>query len=379
MSTFAVPKTPFSVLRMYGAYERGRSDIMLDATMLGDLMLQRPEKRLGSPATVLAFASSKGGGGKTRGVLELANWLALRGYAVLAIEVEYNISLTYLLTGRGGRGQQRIENNTTTWALFTQPQLTPGIDPFKVYLRKAVAEQIPSLSKHGVQTLIRDRDWHPTTLHFIPGSVSLAEMDKSFIMATVADYAVNFHQDVQLAKAIETLRHRYDFIILDTPPMIGLVQRNAIGASDEIVIVGTFDTDSINDIDMIDQFILTVKDGARQLGRRPPHVLGVVLNKMRANERDRRMLSRYTDRHPEESDDGEPTGRIEEAWLRYPCLGTIGFDVEGVIDEASDHRRSMHIWAPTGPIGRDLATVCSTIEQLLVRVPAHADNAGTAR
>jgi hypothetical protein len=282
------------------------------------------------------------------------------------------MTLLHTIAGKRSRpGEETIDKSMTTWRLFTQPELAEGIDPFKIDYQQAVAGQIPSLNKPVVEAMLQERRWRPQVMHFIPGTQSLEALDEKFILATASSYTADFQQDVQLARAIDLLRSHYDYIILDTPPTIGLVQRNALASADEIVIIGTFATDSIEDIYRIDFFIAGIRRGVQRLGRTPPHVLGVLWNQMDNDERDRKLLRAYTEQHPAEDEYGEPTGYTEEPLVRHPSLGTVSFDHK-TLKAANDKRRSIHIWAPTSDIGRDLYVFVETIDRVLSAVPAPA-------
>lgn len=343
-------------------------DIVRSIINGGTKSVYRPQKMLENRnARVLTLASCKGGTGKSTLAEILASGLALLGYSVLLIEVEYNMRLMHTLTGRRQRGRALpISDETTACQLFTHPEMALGVKPIEVHYAEQVANAIPYLGKDRVDRLVAVRDWsHPATLHFIPGSTSLRGMDNKFFMATASDFAADFHQDVQFAKAVDALRPHYDFIINDTPPVTGLVQRNALAASDEIIIVGNFDTDAIEDIDRIDDFILDVAAGLKGLHREPPRVMGVVYNQFGNTDRDLKLYRAYTEPHPEEDEQGKPTGRTEPTWVDYPSLGTITFDRDTIL-AANDMRKSLHIQAPTSTIGNDAWQFVKLVEQALL-------------
>jgi cellulose biosynthesis protein BcsQ len=322
------------------------------------------------PAYVIACASCKGGTGKSMTAEALGSGLALKGYAVLVIEAEYNMTLLHTIAGKRSRpGEQQLDDATTTWLLFTRPEQATGMDPYKIDYPLAVASQIPSLNKPMVDAMLKERKWHPQVMHFIPGTQSLEALDEKYILTSASSFAADFRQEVQLARAVDALRPFYDYIIIDTPPTIGLVQRNALAAADEIVIIGTFATDSVEDILRIDFFIDGIRQGVRRLGRRPPHVLGVLWNQMWNTDRDRRLYKAYTEKHPGEDEDGHPTGDWEEPLVRWSSLGTIPFDHDTLVT-ANDRRRSIHIWAPTSGIGRALYTFVEAVDKVLTAVPA---------
>jgi hypothetical protein len=103
---------------------------------------------------------------------------------------------------------------------------------------------------------------------------------------------------------------------------------------------------------MGDNFILDVSAGVKGLHRDPPRVMGVIFNQFGATDRDWKLYRAYTEQHPEEDEQGKPTGRTEDPWVEYPSLGTIAFDRDTIL-AANDMRKSLHIQAPTSTIGQD--------------------------
>lgn len=340
--------------------------------------MNRPRKILVQTcAHVLTLASCKGGTGKSFLAETLASGLALLGYAILLVEVEYNMRLLHTLTGKKQRGRvQPMSDETTTFQLFTHPEMALGLKPIEVRYAEQVATAIPYLGKEHVDRLVHQRKWkNPATLHFIPGSTSLRGMDNRFFMATASSFAANFHQDLQLAMAIDNLRPHYDFIVLDTPPVTGLVQRNALAASDEIIVIGNFDTDAIEDLDRIEDFILDVSAGMKGLHREPPHVMGIVYNQFGDTGRDWKLYRAYTELHPKVDEHENLTGQTEEPWVDLPNLGRIAFDRDTIL-AANDMRKSLHIQAPTSRIGEDAWRFVQVVEKAAL---AGADMAGQIR
>src|SRR5262249_11136583 len=106
--------------------------------------LPPPQRRLDGHARVLALASVKGGTGKSTAAEQLAAGLALHGFAVLVVEVEYNTRLTHTLTGirAGGGVGDPFDVNSTTWYLLTHPERAAGLEPVQIDLAD-LAGRIP--------------------------------------------------------------------------------------------------------------------------------------------------------------------------------------------------------------------------------------------
>ena len=136
--------------------------------------------------TIISIANQKGGVGKTTTALNLSYGLALKGHKTLLIDLDPQGSAS---SGLG------VSNKKGIYTALT------GQKPLK--------------------TLI-----HPTTqaqLHLAPANQDLAGAEME-LMRT-AD-RVFF-----LKKALEAVQSHYRFILIDTPPSLGLLSLNALSAS----------------------------------------------------------------------------------------------------------------------------------------------------
>ena len=146
--------------------------------------------RLG--ATVLAVANLKGGVGKTTTAVNLAAALSIR-HRVLLVDLDSQASAT-LSFG------------------FTKKQQSPSI--LDVMLNYA------PLGRATLPT-------HIPNLSVVPASVDLAKFD--------AYVANSRHHIYLLQRILESVRHLYDFIILDCPPSLSLITLNAFIAADAYI------------------------------------------------------------------------------------------------------------------------------------------------
>jgi chromosome partitioning protein len=83
-----------------------------------------------------------------------------------------------------------------------------------------------------------------------PASPALASAD-ALITTTGKEY--------RLREALEPLKKSYDYIILDTPPALGILTVNALTACNSVVIPAQADTFSLQGIGQLSQTIQTVK------------------------------------------------------------------------------------------------------------------------
>ena len=155
----------------------------------------RIEPKLPSAAhTTTAVVSAKGGVGKTTTTVNLAAALAARGHTVLVVDLDCQASASLSL------GLQRH-------------QLAPS--SADVLLRSEPAGQAVRPTRHA-------------GLWVLPASADLVSVE--------GDLANQRTKDRVLARALEPMRERFDHILIDTPPGMGLLTRNALVASDQYLV-----------------------------------------------------------------------------------------------------------------------------------------------
>jgi chromosome partitioning protein len=154
-----------------------------------------PDSQLCPRGRVLAIANQKGGVGKTTTVINLATSLALDGHRVLAVDVDPQGNLT---SGLGLRGQ-RAGGGTVYEALLTDV-------PAEVCL---LPTQVDNLT-----LLPADRNLTGAEIELVP-------------------IAAREHR---LRRLLEPLRARFDLILIDCPPSLGLLTLNALVAADAVLI-----------------------------------------------------------------------------------------------------------------------------------------------
>ena len=143
-------------------------------------------------ARTVVFVNQKGGVGKTTTALNLGAYLAQAGQRVLLIDFDPQANLTSGVGGKAGsRGVYEVLSGDLT------------------------------LNDVIVGTKVAGLDLAPSSIDLSGATVEL--VDK----ADRNDY---------LKKALEPVRTRYDFILIDCPPSLGILTLNGLNAADEVLV-----------------------------------------------------------------------------------------------------------------------------------------------
>jgi len=140
-------------------------------------------------ARVTVISNQKGGVGKTTTAHALAAGLTYRGYKVLAVDTDPQGNLSY----------------------------TVGADDQKSGIYEVLKEQAELLE------VIQQTD----QTDIIPSTLLLASADLEFT-DTGREYLLN--------EALTPVKDKYDYIIIDTPPTLGIITINALTAADDVII-----------------------------------------------------------------------------------------------------------------------------------------------
>ncbi|ODZ41535.1 cobalamin biosynthesis protein CobQ [Vibrio parahaemolyticus] len=147
---------------------------------------------------VWSVANQKGGVGKTTSTVTLAGLLSQKGHRVLMVDTDPHASLTTYLG---------YDSDTVSSSLFDLFQL-------KTFTRDTVKPLILETELEGME--------------IIPAHMSLATLDR--VMGNRSGMGLI------LKRALQAVSQDYDYVLIDCPPILGVMMVNALAASDRILI-----------------------------------------------------------------------------------------------------------------------------------------------
>ncbi len=147
---------------------------------------------------VWAVANQKGGVGKTTTVVTLAGLLADVGYKVLLVDLDPHGSLTSYFR------YDPDELEHSVYDLFEQ---------LKVDEKRTKSLIVPS-SQAGIDLM--------------PASTALATLERRAVGKE--------GMGLQVAKALATQKQSYDFVLIDSPPVLGVLMVNALAACSHLLV-----------------------------------------------------------------------------------------------------------------------------------------------
>ena len=193
---------------------------------------------------VISVSNIKGGVGKSSTAATLGAGLADKGYKVLLIDSDPQTNLTMCFL------PEQADDAPSLYHVYAEGK---NIDEVKVGLRKG--------------------------LNLVIGDFALCNADMQFLKAGRLKL---------LEKALKNQKEKYDFVIIDTPPNLGVLSLNAFIASDYIIVPMAVDSFSLKGVRLLKQALDDVTD---EIGR-VISVAGILLTKYNGRTNVSKLLER---------------------------------------------------------------------------------------
>lgn len=259
---------------------------------------------------VISFINLKGGVGKTTTTVALAEFLTYEfNKKVLVIDLDPQTNATILLINQD-TWKEANENNKTIYQMFFDE-----LNSTKAFnIEESIIKRTSNING-GTDTL----HLLPSSLNLIDLSDRLSELDKN--------HDTNKHSVPILAKHLtKDLIARYDYVLIDCPPNLGLITLNGIYVSDYYVIPVIPDILSTYGIPQMLNKIETSKRKIKMLN--PSYdlsELGLIINKMTKNSgMHKRTLSDLLNRQTKSKNDLSYVPKLFESIIyQRDCSSSI--------------------------------------------------------
>jgi chromosome partitioning protein len=177
---------------------------------------------------VISVTNFKGGSGKTTTATHLAQFLALQGFRVLAIDLDPQASMSALL---GVMPEVNVGTNETLYAAIRYDDE-----------RRPLGEVVRKTYFDG--------------LDLVPGNLELMEFEHATPMA------IRVHSDedifyTRIASALDEVSDDYDIVVIDCPPHMGFLTLSGLCASTAMIITVH---PQMLDVSSMSQFLLMTND-----------------------------------------------------------------------------------------------------------------------
>lgn len=236
---------------------------------------------------IITVTNQKGGAGKTTTVDAVMAGFSSKGFKVLGIDLDPQCNLTF----------------------------SKNADPTKASIAEVMIKDVD----------INDAIQHTAGGDIIPGSKLLSQAEMVF---------TQIGKEYILKEVFSNLKTKYDFIIIDTPPALGILTINALTASNSVMIPAQADIYSIQGIERLFETIRTIK----QYTNKELTVAGI-------------LLTRYSDRAVLSKTIAEMAGQISSKMDSKLFNASIREAI--AIKEAQISQQSIFDYAKTSKVAED--------------------------
>lgn len=157
---------------------------------------------------VISVMNFKGGSGKTTTAAHLAQYLALRGYRTLAIDLDPQASLSALF---GHQPELDVGENETLYGAIRY-----------------------DAARRDITDIVRAT--YTPNLHIIPGNLELMEFEHETPKALMARTETDSMFFARIGHCLADIEAAYDVVVIDCPPQLGFLTLSALCAATAVLI-----------------------------------------------------------------------------------------------------------------------------------------------
>lgn len=224
------PETTSNGRRLYTLVEINEVRRLLAQSTRGRESIEFvPHRRPGEQLQVLAVTNFKGGSGKTTTSAHLAQYLALQGYRVLAVDLDPQASLSALL---GVLPELDVASNQTLYAAIRYDDE-----------RRPLSDVIRSTYFDG--------------LDLVPGNLELMEFEHTTPKALSGGMKGETLFFARIAASLDEVADNYDVVVIDCPPQLGFLTLSGLCAATSMIVTVH---PQMLDISSMSQFLLMTRD-----------------------------------------------------------------------------------------------------------------------
>lgn len=173
-----------------------------------------PKRAPGRLGKIVSVCNFKGGVAKTTTAAHLAQYLVMRGYRVLLVDLDAQASLTQLF---GILPHTEVGDEETVRTFLEGPHFRGSVNPNWT---------------GDLRFVVQRTHWH--NLDLIPSNLGVYGAEFAIAARLRDEQGFAFHRPI--SEGLAPLRQDYDVIILDTAPSLSFVNSNAMFAADGLLI-----------------------------------------------------------------------------------------------------------------------------------------------
>src|SRR5690606_10727238 len=178
-----------------------------------------PPKSTHGPAKVIAMCNQKGGVGKTTSTINLGASLAEYGRRVLLVDLDPQGALS------AGLGVPHYDLDHTVYNLLVEPRV--------------------SIDEVLINTRVKNMD-------LVPSNIDLSAAEIQLVTEVGREQA--------LARALHPVLDRYDYVLIDCQPSLGLLTVNGLACSDGVIIPTECEYFSLRGLALLTDTVDKVRD-----------------------------------------------------------------------------------------------------------------------